>query len=327
MQDQISSRLEGITSLPDRGLKSVIHAMDYPFLVYDAFSPSISRDDEAKCLRELLLPIIRDYMEGWLESAKAAGKNPKDAYRHFFQFPQEFDFSKAYKAIIDGKTSCDIHVSLNNSNFQIKRFGNCLGIRVMSLNGQGEIHVKGTTVMEQIANRPDSSIGFFWHRAEFVVPLPKRHAEGSIAVDTEIVYRRLVRSCPLANWISMPEYFSAIADGYVSQEPITIGEQYGIDIQMQLVHSRDHDSRKEKQWRRGNIVANNVSAIYFADGNDLCLSITIHSGLPKMCFLHAVDPGLDVCEGQFKLKDVASVIYLQLSAQSFHDYRVGVISY
>jgi hypothetical protein len=319
MQEDFISRIQGFTDLPDRGMEAVVQRMEYPFLLHEIFIPGCSAQDEAKSIKDQLLPAIYFYMENWLPLALDKGKKIQDVYRHFFDFPLDFEVEKVYLKVVQGKEYCDIHVLLNNSSLQVKRFGNCLGIRIVSENSKKDPHGTGTAILEQFTKNTSSPVANFWHSADFIVPLLRRHREPfSVIIDLDETYIRLVKSCPFVKWIPFPE-FAKIIDAYKTKKSVLAGKCQGISIMAEFIHYTNDEIVKSEVYRRGNVRNFEDFLVTFSRGDDLCLKITANSGLPKNSFSTNVALDLDVSNLQSVLKDVASMLYFQLSAQTLND--------
>lgn len=307
-------------NLPNWGVKLKIHPMDYPFLLPHLFySDRLSKNEELEMFKGCIQELASLYMKRWI--MENTDKKMSENLDYLFTFSSNFDVLKHFDEISGGKDWTDIIIPVSNAKWQIKRFGQGLGLKAMANNGRNEVHEAGTALVRKLSDERQG-VSEFLYSVECVMALSKKHAkENSVDIDFELLYTELLRACPYVKWASFTEFRDKLYADYIFvKKPQNIGSCHGASIYARLIHHGDSSTQETSQWRRGNISPNNANGtVYnFMYGNDLCLSISVQGTLPKNNFLNQIHPSFCVAEEQNRIYSVGVMIYTQLCSLATH---------
>ncbi len=321
-------------NLPHNGVELIIHPMDYTFFSPGIFSRDKSGEQMMKHFKEVINYITTSYAAKWAEKEMTEkGKNLKKQFLDFALFKEQLDLKKIYSEISDGENPASIYLPISNVLFEIKRFGDSLGINLKSGKNQAnEIHINGTELLMGLCQE-NFILQEFFHSIEIIIPLNKKpEADGAVSIDFENEWIKIGKPFPGFSLIQSIDFPQQLIDAYVSENiEIPVGyyktEKTQLIIMARLVHmNADSDGTvsqrnwdyavSEKQWRKGNVEQSKDSSgtYIFSKGNDFCLSISIESGLPECSFLKKINLASMVSYNQLILKTVSSSLYLQLCA-------------
>jgi hypothetical protein len=309
-----------LASLPDYGVELKIHRMDYPFLIHRVFGNRREEKEETSDFGLHFDWLAKEYMKSWILADPKENKTSEN-FDCFYSFSSRID-PNIYSRIADGKTWDDAYIAVSNAVLRLRRFGNGLGIRILSNNNRQEVHRDGTAILEKLCQEC-SHMSRFIHSIECIFPLPKKQGkENSVNIDFIALHQQLKEACLYVSWRAIDRFARELILKYTSHAnpDIVIGNCHGIAIQGELVHKQGSSNQKVIQWRRGNIIGpNDDSFIYnFADGNDLCLSLSAQSGLPQNNFMSEIEINQDVSRTQHILLNVGSMLYAQLCAMEVY---------
>jgi hypothetical protein len=315
-QDLLSQAYFHSHSLPDHGVELRVHEMDYPFLHTQVFSPHAQDmyEDFQGCIHHL----AKMYMLAWIHER---GEGLEKHFHSVFNFQSSTDLKEVFAKIVNREDSpAYILLPVSNARLKVRRFGNCLGMKLLANNNRSdEIHVDGTKIMEGLCRRNDSWVIEFKHSFEYIIPLPKKQGENnSVIVDFGRVYSQIKKACPYL-CLHENDFHKGILDEYAfnpGNGPVGYYHCQGkikLDILIDLLHYYNHTDQKTIQWRRGNLDLNGPD-YRFLDGRDLCLSLKVSSSFPQNTFLKPFDTDLNLIAQQNKLLLASATLYSQLSA-------------
>ncbi|MBU4480114.1 hypothetical protein KKG48_01555 [Patescibacteria group bacterium] len=291
--------------------------MDFPFRSWTIFH---RKDDEKENFSNHILPIIKDYIRVWIDENPSTEKKYIDRiWSGISDLYEKFNPGEIFNKISSGHDWVDIPIGINNSVLRTKRFGNCIGFKV--LQGDG-IHKTGFEAMTFMCDDRNCSISPFIHRIECSIPiLSKQHGENnSVDVYFHDIYQQLVDACRSIEWKTFQEWFPALIEQYQSvdwntgtiDQGIVVGYQEGVEIQALIVHSDEKEYQQKRQWRKGNVTVTSKGSCNFSYGDDLRLLLMAHSGLHGHNFFSDFDTTIDIAQSQYCLNGVGAILYVQL---------------
>ncbi|KKP78712.1 MAG: hypothetical protein A2271_01755 [Candidatus Moranbacteria bacterium RIFOXYA12_FULL_35_19] len=325
------------SGLPVHGVRLAFHWMEYPFLLTNVFSKH-SKNGLEDFERHINV-IASDYMKRWAMNEVKEGKLSEKTLDGFLIFKEQFDAKKVYDQIVSGTdNSAKIFLPVSNAVLEVRRFGDCFGMKIKS-NNSGQAHVNGTKLLEEMCQDEGHYIIEFLHSIECIIPLPKKQAElNSKKINFLEVYQNLPRDCPEFQWDNIKDFSKRLTDSYVAENeseilPVKIGKyktkKTELSIIAKLIHFNcDQQGKFVKyppQWRNGNMKNTAVTNEFrFLDGGDLCLSMSLTNDLKPFSF-ETVDPELYVSYQQSILHMAGSALYLQLCAQQLADLSLRIV--
>lgn len=314
--------------LPDSGVEVKIQRMDYPFLFQFIFGRcwENEEDDFAQNFAQL----IERYVINWTMDEQREQKTAENLSR-LYHLKSLLDFQKIFGVIRSGKEQGEIDVPISIVKFMIKRFGNCIGLRAIDQFATNEEHRKGTAILQKMCQAGISTpvwISEFWHSVEFIMPLPKEQGKlNSTFIDFHRYHQVLSKSIPVKVRVHS-EFLPELIEKYISgtRSLTMVGDCHGLEIGAKLIHYRSHGNKEfDEQWRRGNVLEPEDSKKQrFANGNDLCLSLSVLSGLPDNLAYAQIDTTLPAWDIQNKLVGVAAMLYVQLLGMEMEKRIKGV---
>lgn len=326
-----------LSGLPGYGVKLNFHSMDYPFLLMNVFLKH-SRDGLEDFERHINV-IASDYMKRWAMNEVKEGKFSKKTLDGFLIFKEQFDAKKVYDRIVSGDDNpARIFLPVSNAVLEVRRFGDCLGMKIKS-NNSGQVHVNGTKLLEEMCQEEGHYIEEFLHSIECIIPLTRKQAKlNSIKIDLSETCRCLPRDCSEFQWNDVENFSKKLTDAYVAENEseiplVKIGKyqtkKIELNIFAKLFHFNFDQNGKQiphpVQWRDGNMKNTTVTNEFrFLDGGDLCLSVSLTNGLKPFSF-ETVDPELYVSYQQSILHMAGSALYLQLCAQQLADLSLRIV--
>ena len=306
---------------PYYGVDLKIHRMDYPFLIRNAFfKTALKRERED--LEKILKTFVKSFLAEFFSSAIKAGEKLDMGKCIDSLFGFHLDSEKIFKEISRGEDKpATIFIPYCNANLEIKRFGNCLGVRIKSGNQRAEEHCVGTRVLEEMCLEEDLAVTEFCHSVECIIPLPKKSGgNNSINIDFFQVHRLLDKYCPDIRWHNKDKFSSSIITSYTRHSEYASEWIYAgnfcsdMEVSVKLIHHKASSEKNAMQWRKGNLTESGDGKYLFADGGDVYLSILFSDRFPMSTFLKSIDPETDVIESQDNLLKTSVAAYHQLCA-------------
>ncbi|MDD2934880.1 MAG: hypothetical protein PHX25_00200 [Candidatus Pacebacteria bacterium] len=328
--------MSGLFSLFNNvGLKTC--EMDFPFRTGAIFFENLKNQDEKADTVRAIKSIVKEYMLNWInENPDFEKKNRNRVLSGIFDFASCFNIDNLLDKICSGEKTAEISVPMNGSFFYIKRFGNCLGFRVLS--DSGNIHNTGVQTILNMCKEKDPCVYKFFHRIECSIPVPMEHrSENSVEVDFCEIFRKLSVSCPCIQWKPLQSFFSDLTEQYISvtwndgvtKDGTIVGFKDGVEIHALIIHKEKNDPekpdyRKTKQWRKGNIAFVGSTKCNFSDGGDLRLLLMAHSGIKNWGDFNI---SANVSQKQYHLRMVGGTLYTQLCCMLASEEAKSVSSY
>lgn len=320
--------------LPHSGIRLISHLMDYTFFSPGIFSKGKSDDQMIKHFKEVINLITTSYAANWTKKEiTEKGKELKKFFLDFALFKETLDLEKTYSEISDGENPASIYLPISNVLFEMKRFGDSLGINLKSGNGRAnEVHINGTDLLKESCQE-EFVLQEFMHSIEIIVPLEKKpEANNAVSINLKEEWKKLSKPYDCFAWLEPNKFSEYLENAYTKLNDFqaNIGyyktEKTQLKILGKLVHiNADPDgtttqrnwshTTSEKQWRKGNIEEIMPMIYAFSSGNDLCLSISIESGLPECNLLKKTNLASIVSYNQSVLKKAGASLDLQLRAQ------------
>jgi len=312
--------------LPHRGIELNIHSMDYSFMLIDVFEMRPDREKMFDHFEGEILRLISVYIKRWIMEKKNPDKKERERdLDAVFDFQSNIKLKEAFNRIFDGHDVAGIFIPVSNATLAMKRFGNCLGIKLKSNNGGDEIHENGTKLLEVLCHENHPYFAEFIHSIECIIPLPgKSEKNNSWVVDFSDIHQSFAEACPYFNPLLHPDQLTQNLIRkykmiYAEEKEVSVGSWRngtGIVICFKIIHyGEDKNSHKfSPQWRKGNVEDLGEGRVLFSDKHDLCLSVSVNGPFPKTTFLKEFDPNMKVDEQQRAMLTAGEILYKQLCA-------------
>lgn len=223
------------------------------------------------------------------------------------------------KVVLENK-EVEITVEFVKTVFIIKRFGDCLGIKIKGKHDRGIAAIEAierTWLKDGSPSCPQSfakSISSWF----FIPTITEGNSE---IIDFLWAFDKLRTYFPAVSWNDNPA--EAIIGAYKINHPVgvAVGNYYGISIFAKLVHAevtdvedirhaKHPDLADAKKWRRGNVYVLPNSKYRLDDCEGLALVLTVKNSLPGGSDLIAED--FDNYQDQLDMKNAAAMIQMQL---------------
>ena len=313
--------------LPNRGVELKVHRMEYPFFIKMFNQRGDGRKEELEDFKVYINNLAVAYMEKWI--SKTEKKLQKDLY-NLFNFQRDTDLEKVFMLIVGGGYNpAEILFKVSNARMEMRRFGNCLGIRMKANNGNGgpeEIHKDGTAILETFCQEQVMHMQKFLRCIECIVPLSREHGEkNSVIVDLCRTIEKIKTACPYIYWhdtgIAWDSILTTLTQelaykydllSEIDVEAGSFQDEAAPDLFLRLVHLEENSTNKQVSWRKGNIEELGDGKYRFLDGRDLCLSLKINGFFPRSITLREIATNLNVRSQQGKMLLAGATLYSQL---------------
>lgn len=308
------------SKLPDIGVELRTHGMDYPFLLENVFTranPQSAFDD----FKHMFFHLTYQYMEGWIKKQEQKKDFEKDLMGLYaFQAEHISFLERVFEKIFKGGNDRDgIPIPVSNARILIRRFGKCLGLRLLSNNGASGVHENGSKILETICQNPKSYLRQFIHSVECIIPLYSNRANPKTISFSGLNYK-LKTDCPHFNWMTENQFTETIISQYINPSEDTIDTgicwgKTGLKFSIKLLHYQNRPETKVLQWRKGNIEKHSEGTYKFINSDDLCLSISIAGAFPQSTtFVSELDIKVETINQQNEMLKLGAALYYQLCA-------------
>lgn len=313
--------------LPNRGVELKVHSMEYPFFIQMFYQTGDGRKAELGDFKAYINTLAIAYMEKWI--SRTEKKLQQDLYS-LFNFQRDTDLEKVFERIVDGgHAPAEILFKVSNARMEMRRFGNCLGIRMKANNltgGAEEIHKDGTAILETFCQENVMHMHKFLRCIECVIPLSREQGENnSVIVDLHRTIEKIKTACPYIYWHDAGIAWGSILNiltqeltyKYASSSEIDVEagsfqDEAAPDLFLRLVHLEENSMNKQVPWRKGNVEELGDGKYKFIEGRDLCLSLRIKGFFPWGITIKEIDTTLDVRSQQSKMLLAGATLYSQL---------------
>lgn len=318
----------GFESLPNCGIFfKANYVKDFPLLVCGVFRVgSKNKDKDFEDFKCNMRVIVEVYIKKWLR------KNPKEldeCLSMIIDFERNTDLRKAFEIVCEGESGpANVLLPVSNAKMVMRRFGNCIGIKLFSNNSSGQEHRDGTQIMRTF-NTPE--IIEFLQSLEFTIPLPGK-SSGNVSAITNLlqVARKIKSNCKFLTWIpSETELAENLISDYkkcghgVKAAICRGGIETAPQLFIKICHWDKSDFEKSSiKWRVANVKSLEKGMYRFSDGRDLCLCLRIEGFIPEFnpVFEAMTDASLDFKIQQEEMIKAGGTLFLELSALAVNDW-------
>lgn len=308
---------------------------EYPFYISNVFfRHDKTHENMLERFGSVLIWNIREYIYGWAEYTRKKEGGIWDErvfFNEAFSFCKSIDIENIFSKIESGENPAKVKIQAAATTMQIKRFGDCLGIKITGLQKDSD-HRAGLavakTMIRERANRV--SLFEFFSKIENSIHLPGagRTDNEYWIVDFAWIFEKFNKYLPDIVWDSeINSLLEKIIQGYkdIQRDGVKVGSYYGLPLYFKLSHLDAVDKKKDighdnyyyptnaRIWREGNVHrnSNEKNPFAFRDSQELNLVIIVNNSLPW-----ELDPTIDISsenhDEQFKIRDVGAMIYTQL---------------
>jgi len=297
---------------------------DYNFYVPRFFlQNSRSTKEQQKCNFEYNLnSLILDYAIELFYQIKKEGKVIDDerSFLHKLGRNPLRNLDRISAKVIFENKEAEIEIEFVKTVFKVKRFGDCLGIKIVGKHDRGIAAIEAIERFWLKDGSPSCPLSFVKSVASWFFIPTVDEGNGEI-IDFLWAFDKLRTYFPAISWNDNPA--ESIIGAYKINHPIgvLVGNYYGISIFAKLVHtevsnvedprhSECSDFANVKKWRRGNVYVLSDSKYRLDDCDGLALALTVKNSLPGGSDLIAVD--FDNYQDQLDVKNAAAMIQMQL---------------
>ena len=312
----------GITgsNLPNYGVEAIIHRMDFPFFVNRVMYRDSGEENFELILPSLIFYYAEKLLKEKLGKPEKLEKKFEESLYAIFNLKEKINCGTLFNALY-ANTPQKLNFEVGHVEFQLRRFGKGVGLKLQSSNNRGEKHSDGERIFEVLCEEHKALITQFIHSAEFIIPLSKKVAENnSIVIDFCELHKKLTIACPYVTWIDSESFSTKICkDGYLSKldKRAEVGRFRGgvLPITARLIHYKNEEHERKQIWRQGNFFGKIQNGRgQFSEGENLCLSIQVECPFEMNNFCKNIEPETSVSEIQGNLKLAVATIYAQLCA-------------